>query len=386
MIFLRGMVSKVKMKKQVLQIIKAGMEAVKTEKVIYENVKVKGDFLFVKNKKYNLNRRIYVVGFGKAAGAMALAIEKILPRIDGGIVISTEKIKLKRIKLIVGTHPFPSLENISASKEIVKLFQGLDKNDLIICLISGGGSSLLCYPSIDFEKYLKIIKKAFNSGISIEKLNKVRKKYSIVKDGRLAKMTKAKVVSLIFSDVLGDKINVIASGPTAARGVDNLILLNNKVALDAMMKKAKDLKLKPVILTSELKGEARTAGKRILKLIKKYPNKNCYLFAGETAVKVVGKGKGGRNQEFCLGAVEEVAKTGKCVLCSIGTDGIDGNTNAAGAIVDDKSFSLIKKKKINYKKHLLQNDSYNALKKINALIFTGKTGTNIADIGLVLKY
>ncbi|MFC2016620.1 glycerate kinase, partial [Chloroflexota bacterium] len=309
-------------------------------------------------------------------------------KIKDGIVISTKKIKLKKIKMIIGTHPFPSKKNIIGTRKIVDLLEKLDKNDLVICLISGGGSSLLFYPNIPFERYTGIIKRAFSSGININKLNKIRKKYSYVKGGKLAKLTKAKIVSLIVSDVVGDDLATIASGPTYGKGlknVDNILIANNKVALEAMKKKAVSLGLKPVIITNKLKGEAKIVGKNLLKSMGKYKGKNCFLFAGETTVTVKGNGKGGRNQELCLGAIEEISKSKDTVLVSVGSDGIEGTTDAAGAIVDNNSLESARKLRLNYKKYLVNNDSYHFFKKIGDLVFTGLTGTNISDIGVIVK-
>lgn len=378
------------LRKKALNIINAGLEAIKTEKIIRENIKLKNNHLTIKNKLFNLNnyKRIFVIGFGKASALMGKELERILKnKISDGIIISTKKIKLKKIKTFKGTHPMPYLSNVNTTKKIVKLIKKLNKEDLVICLISGGGSSLLCYPTISFKKYLKIIKKAFTSGADIKKFNKIRKKYSNVKGGKLAKLTKARIISLIFSDVVGDDLSTIASGPTVGKNlkhVKNILLLNNNVALEAMRKKAISLGLNPLIYSNKVKGEAKLVGKKILKRFKKL-NKNCLLFAGETTVTVKGFGLGGRNQELCLGAIEEISKLKNTVLISVGTDGIDGPTNAAGAIVDNKSLKKSINEKLNYKKYLKNNDSYHFFKKMNDLVFTGITGINVADIGIILK-
>ena len=376
--------------KKALQIIDSGIIAIKTEKVIKNNVKLRNSSLIIKNKKFNLNRykRIFVIGFGKASALMAKELESILKnRIDKGIVIATKKIKLKKIKVIKGTHPIPSGKNINATKKIMNLLKSLNNNDLVICLISGGGSALLFYPNIAYNQYMKIFDRAFKSGIDIYALNRLRKKYSNVKGGKLAGLTKARIISLIFSDVIGDDLGTIASGPTYAKGlrrVDNIMLLNNEIALDTMKKKAVSLGLKPIIITNKLKGEAKIVGKNLVKSFEKSKN-NCFLFAGETTVTVKGSGKGGRCQELCLGAIKDINKLKDTVMVSIGTDGIDGPTDAAGAIVDNNSFEKAKKLKLDYKKYLKNNDSYNFFKKMNSLVFTGITGSNVADVGVIIK-
>jgi len=377
-------------RKHALEIIESGMNSILPKNVMKKQIKLKNNILTIKNKNYNLKNyeNIYVIGFGKSSSLMALELEKILKdRIKKGIIISTKKVVLKKIKLHIGTHPFPSEKNMAITKKIVNLLKSLNKDDLVLCLISGGGSALLFYPTVSFDKYMKIIKNAFNSGIDINGLNRVRKKYSYVKGGKLARLTKAKIISLIFSDVIGDGLDTIASGPTYGgelRNVDNILLLNNQVALEAMKKKALLLKLKAVILTNKLNGEAKSVGKKLLKSINKYKNKNCFLFAGETTVTVKGKGKGGRNQELCMGAMEDISKL-NAALVSIGGDGIDGPTDAAGAIIDNNSLEKSINSKLNYKRYLKNNDSYYFFKKMNDLVFTGLTGSNVADIGVIIK-
>jgi len=376
--------------KKALQIIDSGLESINTQKIIKNNLKLKKNNLFIKNKKINLKKfkRIFVIGFGKASFLMGEAVERVLgSRIDAGIIISTKKVKLKKIKVIKGTHPIPSVKNVNAAKKIVSLISSLEKDDLVICLVSGGGSALLCYPTINFKEYLKVTNKAFKSGIDIRKLNQIRKRLSYVKGGKLAKLTKAKIVSLIFSDVVGDDLATIASGPTVGKGlknVTNILLLNNMVALEAMKQKAISLGLKPMIYSNKLEGEARLIGKKLVKALKKSKN-TALLFAGETTVTVKRKGKGGRNQELCLGAIEDIAKLKNSCLVSIGSDGMDGPTDAAGSIIDNNSFAKAKKLKLDYKKYLRNNDSYPFFKKMDELVFTGLTGSNVADIGVLVK-
>ncbi|MFC1705029.1 glycerate kinase [Nanoarchaeota archaeon] len=384
-------------RRKALQIIDAGLESINTDKIMDSKVRLKGDSLVISNykdsiKKINLEKykRIVVIGFGKSSSLMAKHVEKVLGnRIDDGIVISTKKLNLKRIKVIKGTHPYVSQTNVNAAKKIVELVKKLNKDDLIISLVSGGGSALLCYPNMPFKKYTKEISKHFASGIDIVALNKIRKKLSRVKGGKLAKLTKAKIVSLIFSDVVGDDLYTIASGPTVGKdlkNVDNILLLNNTVALDAMKEKAQSLGLKPVIVTNKLKGEARFSFKKIIKKNKIKNKKNIALFfAGETTVTVKGTGKGGRNQELCLGALEDISKLKNIVLVSVGSDGMDGPTDAAGSIVDEKSLQKSINKRLDYKEYLKNNASYPFFKKTKELIFTGLTGSNVADIGLILK-
>lgn len=381
-------------RRKALQIIDAGLDSINTNRIINNKVKLIDNNLIIENykksiKKINIKKfkKIVVIGFGKASSLMAKHIEKVLGnKIDDGLVISTKKVKLKRIKVVRGTHPYPSQTNVNATKKLVELVKGLDKDDLVLSLVSGGGSALLCYPNMPFKRYTKEINKHFASGIDIVALNKIRKRLSKVKGGKLAKLTKAKIVSLIFSDVVRDDLSTIASGPTVGKGLrnaDNILLLNNQVALEAMKKKALSLGLTPVIITNKLKGEARIIGKKFIKKIKNKKN-IALLFAGETTVTVKGSGKGGRNQELCLGSMEEISKLKNAVLVSIGSDGMDGPTDAAGAIIDDKSFKKSINKKLDYEKYLKNNDAYHFFKKTNELIFTGLTGSNVADFGVLV--
>ena len=399
------------LRKKGLEIINSGIEAINTEKIIRNKIQLKKNNLIIKNynnkvKKINIKKykKIVVIGFGKASSLMGKELEKVLGgKIDDGIIISTKKIGLKKIKVIKGTHPVPTLGNVKGTRKIVELVKGLSKGDLVICLVSGGGSALLCYPNVAFGKYLSSISKHFSSGIDINRLNKIRKGLSNVKDGKLAKLTKAKIVSLIFSDVVGDDLSTIASGPTVGKdlkNVDNILLLNNKVALEGMRKKALLLGFKPVVLTNTLKGEARLVGKNIIKKItnkkssdkslknkkiKKSNGKIAYLFAGETTVTVRGKGKGGRCQELCLGAITDIAHVDGSVLICVGSDGIDGPTDAAGAIVDSDSLRKGWELGLDVGEALRENSSYAFFEKMNDLVFTGLTGSNVADIGVIIK-
>ena len=361
-------------RKKILKIMDAGIEACKPKHIIRKNISLKKNILSIKNKRYNLKKfkNVYLIGFGKMSASAAKEIEKIIK--IKGIIIDTEKIKLRKIESIKGTHPLPSQKNIKATKRMIDLVNNLDKDDLVLCIVSGGGSSLLCSPNIPFNKYMKKLKKVIFSGIDIKRLNQFRKRYSNVKAGKLAKMIHpAKIINLYFSDVIGDDFKVIASGPTYSRKADNILILNNKVCADAMAKKAGSLGLKPKIYTTRLKGEARNIGKRLLKKVNM-----CLIAAGETTVTVKGKGKGGRNQELCLGALKNI---NDFTLASIDSDGIDGITDAAGAIIDIKTLN----KAENIDKYLKNNNSYNFFKRTNSLIYTGKTGINLMDFVVIIR-
>jgi len=379
------------LRKDGVAIIESAFMAVVPEKAIEKKVWLDKNILFVNKTAYDLDeyKNIYVVGFGKSSSHMAKTLENILKdKITGGVVISTQKIHLDKITFYPGTHPFPSRQNMDATKRLVNIVGNTDKDDLILCLISGGGSALLFYPNIPFDEYTKKIKEIFNSGVDIFKLNSIRKSLSNVKGGKLAKMTTAKIVSMIFSDVIRDDLGAIASGPTyCASGLDNVdnhLLLTNKVALTAMEEKARELGYTPAILTSTLEGEARVVAKNMVKNTRNACD--CFLFAGETIVKVKGNGTGGRNQEFCLAVIEDIAGEKETLLISAGTDGIDGpGHGAAGAVVCNRSFANAVQKGLDYKAYLENNDAYHFFKEMDDLIITGATGSNVADVGVILK-
>lgn len=402
-----------KERKLALMIAEAGLQAIKTENVIRKYVKLKYDTLKINGRSYNLSKykRIFVIGAGKASFKMAKEIEKILgKKITSGLVIDIVPGRLKRIRVVKGSHPVPSKKNLVATKKIVDMISGLDKDDLVICLISGGASALLSYPAITLKEMIRLNKRLLRCGANIREMNTVRKHVSRIKGGNLAKrIYPAKLVNMIFSDVVGDELSVIASGPTVRdntsisdaeriirkyklgriklfetpknpryfKNVDNILLLNNKVAVDAMAEKAKRLGLDAMKYSTRIAGEARLVGKKLASMARL---RTAFIAAGETSVTVRGNGKGGRNQELVLGAIENVKGT----MISIGSDGRD-NTDAAGAIVDRNSLKKVQRLKLDYKRYLKNNDSYNFFKRMKDLIFTGPTGTNVADLIVYVK-
>lgn len=397
-----------------LQIIEAGLQAIKTENIFRKNIKLRYNTLKINGKSYNLNKykRIFVIGGGKAAYSMAREVEKILDgRITDGLIIDTHVKKLRRIKTVKGSHPIVSGKNVEATKRILKIVKDAGKEDLVICLISGGASALMSYPAIPLKEMIKINKKLLKSGMDIREMNVVRKHLSRIGGGNLARhVYPAKLVSIIFSDVIGDDLSVIASGPTVKdkcsleederiikkfklgkikmfktpredkyfRNVDNILLLNNKVAVDAMAEKARRLGLDAIKYSTKIHGEARRVGKKLASMSRL---RTAFIAAGETTVTVKGGGgKGGRNQELLLGAIKDVRGT----MVAIDSDGID-NTDAAGAIIDRSSLKKAGKKKLNPNDYLRNNNSYIFFKRMNDLIFTGITGSNIADFLVYVK-
>jgi len=401
-----------------LKIINEGLKAISPSFVFKEKIKLIDNKLLIESKVYDLNnyKNIYVIGFGKAATLMAQEIENTFgDRIKNGLVIDIQEKKLKRIKVKRGTHPYLSKKNIQASKRIINLLRNSAKDDLIICLISGGGSALFEIPYNSFIKTLKINQKLLKCGASIQEINTIRKHISKVKGGQLLKFTSAKIISLIFSDAPGDNLDIIASGSTVLdqstikdaekiikkyklpnlhiletpkseklfQKVDNFIILNNRYPLEKMKKRAEEIGFNSKIITCQFHGKVKQAIKKIVHWAQEIKKNELYLLAGETTVEVKGKGKGGRNTELALYYLKNYIP--HTLFISFASDGLD-NTEAAGAIVDDFTLKKFKKLNLSIDDYLNNNDSYNFFKKTNDLIFTGPTGSNVSDLILIMKY
>lgn len=424
-------------RKYALQLIDAGINSILPRQVMRSFISLKKNVLNIKGKKFDLKKykRFFVIGGGKASGLMAEEIEKILgKRINGGAVndfIGQRKTKI--VKIIKAGHPIPNVNGVKGVKAMFKLIKNLTKDDLVICLISGGGSALMTAPveDITLEDLQKTNDLMLKSGAKIQEFNCVRKHISQIKGGGLIRhVYPATCVSLIFSDVVGDPLDVIASGCTVAdpttykhaldiikkyrvklpkrvlghlqkgakkeiketpkprdrifKRVDNILLANLPTALEAIKNKAKRLGLKPKIVTAKLEGEARVIGQKLAGLALKQRAKTVLIFGGETTVTIHGNGLGGRNQELCLSALGKLKGNEGVIVISAGSDGRDGPTDADGAIVDGDSFERAVGKKLDIKAYLDNNDAYHFFKKTGDLLFTGATGTNVADLMLVV--
>ena len=384
------------LRRNALEILEAGLEAINTEKILREKVRVENDFLLVDGQSFNLQsfNKIIFVGIGKCALEGTKVIEDILgDYLTSGIALDVVAdsapgfVAPRKIKYLVGTHPYPSEQNVEATKEILEMTGGLSEKDLVITLISGGGSSLFELPmsGVTLETIVEKTKEFTARGADIYELNALRKSLSQVKGGKFAEhCAPAKVVSLIFSDVLGNDIATIASGPTvtsARGGVYNILLVSNHDALSAMKSKAMDLGYNTNIETEELSGNASEVGRELAG--KKLEPKTCYLYGGETTVIVPpDHGQGGRNQEMALAALPFIPIDS--ILVCAASDGFD-NTPHAGAIAD---FELLEKSKelgINPNEYLQKGDSYNFFKKVSGAISTGKLGSNVSDLCIILR-
>ncbi|OGY26258.1 MAG: hypothetical protein A2Z24_03020 [Candidatus Woykebacteria bacterium RBG_16_44_10] len=410
------------LRRDALEIIDAGFSAINTEKVIKNTVSLESsNLLRVKDQWFDLSRyrRVYLVGIGKVAYAAAKALEDILgDLITDGVVLDIQTGPLRKVRSLVGTHPNPTQANVSATREITSLLRAAGEEDLVLAIVSGGGSALLCSPyQISCEEKSAVIAAMMNSWATIEELNTVRKHLSEIKGGNFAKLAHpAQIVALIFSDVPGDDVGLVASGPTVLdtttiadaaklmarydvlkkcrlphcdlvetpkdpvyfQLVTNIVLANNRLAVEAMEVAAVKLEYRAEVFSAQIEGPAVDVAKRLVLNAKP---KTALIAAGETTVDVRGDGIGGRNQHLVLAALKYL--TDDQVLVSVNSDGIDRSTYA-GAIGDKTTLAKAKKKKLSTEKFLKNCDSFNFFKKVGDGIETGILGSNAADLTLVL--
>jgi len=406
-----------------------------------------GESLFVGNRTYHLPqyKNLFVIGAGKATAPMAAALEDILEeRISEGIIIVKydHLADLQRINLIEAGHPLPDPNGEKGADAILNLAKKSGKDDLIFCLISGGGSALLPLPfnGITLKDKQDTIKVLLSCGATIHEINTLRKHTSKIKGGRLAQAAfPATIISLILSDVVGDDLDIIASGPTvpdsssfadcmeileryhikdkipesilnhiesgisgktpetpkaddpAFKRTQNLIIASNIESLMAAKEKAERLQYNVILLSSMIVGETRYAAqihgaiaKEIIKTGNPISPPACILSGGETTVTISGNGLGGRNQEFALAAAIDISGHKNVVVLSGGTDGTDGPTDAAGAFSDTYTLERAKEMGLNPHHFLANNDAYHFFEKLDDLLITGPTNTNVMDLRILL--
>jgi len=436
-------------RKLALNGLDTALKAADPQNIMRSRITLKENLLKINEKTFNLKNfeKIYVVGGGKASGLMAEALEGILGDhiTDGTLNVphgTLDQYKTQRIKLWGASHPVPDKAGIEGTRRILDLVSQADEKDLVICLVSGGGSSLMPLPrsGISITDKKNITESLLKSGATINEINTVRKHVSDFKGGWLAKRAyPATVISLLLSDVVGDPLEVIASGPTvpdsttfrdavnvlkkyklwddapnsikeifldgekglipetpkpgdaAFQRTHNFVVGNNRSASLAACRKLRDAGLNTLFLTSYMEGEARYVGAILAALFKEVSASGspvskpaALVVGGETTVTVVGKGKGGRNQEIALGAALKMDGLEGAVVASINTDGIDGPTDAAGALADGKTLLRSKELGLKADEFLANNDSYSFFARLGDLIFTGPTGTNVNDISIVV--
>ena len=428
------------------EIFQAALDAANPRIAIHRHVRREGERLLANGAVYDLSRgRVYVVGAGKACAAMAAAVEEVLgDRIRDGVVVVKDgyAIPLRRIRVTQAGHPVPDARGVEGTSAILALLTETGPEDLVIVLISGGGSALLPAPvaGIDLIDKQTMTRVLLACGATIEEINAVRKHCSRIKGGQMARaLFPARSLTLILSDVIGDPVDAIASGPTVpdtttygealevlrryciedripvsilrhlergARGeipetpkagdpcfatAHHRIVGNNLQSLLAARDRAARLGFQALILTTELKGESREVAKVLTALLLEMRRSGhpvsppaCLLLGGETTVTVRGKGKGGRSQELVLAGAIAIAGGRDLVIWSAGTDGTDGPTDAAGAVADGDTWARAKEVGLDPLRALEENDAYHFFEGLGDLIKTGPTLTNVMDILLLL--
>lgn len=420
------------LRKDALEIIESGYQAIEIKSLIQRRVKLEKNFLCVSDavckEKIDLNKfkRVFVIGFGKGAHLAVSSIADILGNkiyqayaLDVKGASQPEK-KNKKVKYLIGTHPKPSKLNVDATKKILEVLKGAKENDLIIYFIGGGGSSLLCGSLGELKSASFVFDKLTKAGALIQEINVIRKHLSEVKGGGLAKFSyPAHSVSLIVSDVCGNDMSSIASGPTfldktkildaieifkkykiSFKGIvfvetpkekkyfkncKYFLLACNEDAALAMQEKARKLGYKAIITDLALE---KNANEIFYFPIKRIKNGQAFVMAGESTVVIKGNGKGGRNQHACLSvlarAFDKKLDINNCLVSSFSSDGYD-NTPFAGAIADSYSLSETKKLNLNPKKYLDKNDSHNFFAKEGDFIRVERKAFNVSDLMLVIK-
>ncbi len=428
-----------------LQIFRAALRAADPEQAVLRQVRRDGNTLIAGKRRYRLNDfdRVQVIGAGKAGAAMARAVERIGGKdISGGFVNikDGDSPRTRRVELNPSGHPVPDQRGFDGARRIESIARAATARDLLICVISGGASALMPSPAdpLTLEEMQRTTSQLLACGATIHELNTIRKHIETLKGGQLARLASpARVIALILSDVVGDDLDVIGSGPTvgdtstfadaakifekygvappkavaariaegiagrvpetprlgdpALRHVYNLIVGSNRLAIDAAAAKARELGYRTLILSTFIEGETTDAAKTHAAIVKEILTNArplrppaCLLSGGETTVTVRGAGLGGRNQEFVLAAAIALEGFAPFTILSAGTDGIDGPTDAAGAIATDQTIACAREQRIDPREFLKQNDSYHFFERVNGLIKTGPTGTNVMDVRVML--
>lgn len=370
--------------------------------------------------------RTLLVSAGKAAWQMASAAVAALGRVDEGIVITKyghSKGEIPGVRCYEAGHPVPDQNGFAATEKALEMVQGLTPEDTVLFLLSGGGSALFEKPLISGEELQDVTNQLLASGADIVEMNTIRKRLSGVKGGRFAlACAPARVFSILLSDVLGDPLDMIASGPavpdtsTCAQAAaiaakyrlrlsplaQELLRQETPKALGnvttqvtgsvrelcaAAARACQSLGYQPILLTDHLDGEAREAGRFLGSILRTHagdPGRRAYIAGGETVVRLTGQGLGGRNQELALAAAPCIAGLERAALFSVGSDGTDGPTDAAGGYVDGGTLAALHRAGYRVEQVLRDNDAYHALQAVGGLIFTGPTGTNVNDLSVAL--
>jgi len=433
----------------VLAIMETALLAVDPAEALRRAVHLQGDTLQIDTRAYDLAayKHIYVVGAGKASAAMAYALEQILgERITAGWINVKDgyTASTRIVTLHEAGHPIPDARGVEGSRQIVSLLSQVGSADLVFCLISGGGSALMTLPveGITLDDITSLTQALLRSGATINEINAIRKHLSQLKGGHLSRLAHpAQVISLIVSDVIGNPLDVIASGPTcpdpttfaqayavlknydllqdvppaivhhlkqgmeghipetpkiddeAFRRTQNVIIASNEQAAQAALEKARQFGLNTLLLSTFVQGEAREVAQVFAAIAKEVahsgqpvPRPACIVAGGETTVTVRGHGLGGRNQELALAAAPLIAGLDNIAVIALGTDGTDGPTDAAGAVSTGRTIERAVEKGLQVADYLANNDAYHFFQVLGDLIITGPTNTNVNDLIFIFTF
>ena len=439
---------------QILSVLRATLEAVDPMEAVQKHcVRIRNQ-LIIQNQSYDLQsiKRIFLIGAGKASAPMAFAMAQMIKeKLSGGLILVKDGHKgdfdwdeFPNLKIIEAGHPLPDERGLNGARTISELLQATKSDDLVINLISGGGSALLTLPreGLELSDLQEMTNLLLTCGASIQEINTLRKHLEQLKGGQLARLAApAKVVSLILSDVVGNPLNVIASGPTVSdpttfeeadailkryglpdkvpsaistilksgmngkipetpkpsdmyfKNVQNVIIASNEIACQAACEQAQNLGMNTLLLTTYLQGEARQAGRFLAAIAREIASRNrplarpaCLVAGGETTVNLIGNGLGGRNTEIALSAVEDLCGLNDVFLVALATDGGDGPTDAAGAVVNGQTWERARQRGLFPQEYLATNDSYHFFEKLGDLLKTGPTLTNVNDIALLFAF
>lgn len=374
--------------------------------------------------------RAFGLGIGKAAIPMMDALSERVS-LAGGLAVTkfASRLSPRTYTVIEGGHPVPDERSLHAGQQVLEFVSSLDEDDTLVCLISGGGSALVTAPYVPLEDLQILTSLLLSNGARIDEINTLRRQLDRIKGGGLARATNAKIISLILSDVINNPLEAIASGPTTpnptnrvdaieilkkyeiekelpksirnvllsvpslaltnvdhrqsmAGRVQNMIIGDNKLAAQAAQEQARQEGFAVEILTNELQGEAREVGRELAQRLRveTSPRPFCLIAGGETTVKIKGEGKGGRNQELALSTVGDLRGLSQVLFVALATDGDDGPTDAAGAVVTGESAARAEALGLDAAGHLSRNDAYPFFEALGDLLKTGPTGTNVNDL------
>jgi glycerate 2-kinase len=426
------------------RILATAIQAVEPGAVVCHAMRLEENKLLIGGKTYQLEKfkRIILIGIGKAALAMVASAEEILgKRVSTGLIVTKnhKQAYFGKMSVLLGGHPIPDERSLLAGERILEMLTGLEENDLVICLISGGGSALVTspYAGISLKDLQELTTQLLACGASVDEINTLRRQLDRIKGGGLAqKAFPATLISLILSDVVGNPLEAIASGPTVPNpttqedalnvlkryhllekvpesilkflerktdllsprkdqpeNIQNIIIGNNLMAAQAALDQARLEGFNPYLLRNDLQGEARQVAHELSTHLRwawqhgdPVPRPACILAGGETTVILKGNGKGGRNQELALSAVTDLADFPGVMLISLATDGEDGVTDAAGAVVTGDTYRRATALGLSPVPYLDRNDSYPFFLALDDLIKIGSTGTNVNDLMFLFTF